>query len=183
MIAAPDFLDARVEFPLEQSRAGHRPAIGPSRLVALGLGVDVFRQALPLRFAELSQRIVQERGVKGDAGAVKLLDDGNIQSLLREQDLHVAAAARRGNGGVEQWLREKPAREPERLRFRLTCALAALDAGEALDSHVGEADRSQNEPAARSQLKRDLRLDDGRVFLERSGQGRVEADGVHVRSA
>ena len=33
---------------------------------------------VPLRFAELSQRIVQERGVKGDAGAVKLLDDGNI---------------------------------------------------------------------------------------------------------
>ncbi len=172
VIAAPHFLDARIEFPLEQSRAGHRPAIRLSRLVTLGLGVDVFREALPLRFAELAQRIVQERGVKGDAGGVKLLDDGDIQSLLREQDFHVAAPARRGNGGVEQRLREKPAREPERLRVRLTRALAALDSGEALDSHVGETDRSQDEPAARSLFERYFCLDDGRDFSRASWRAR-----------
>ena len=114
---------------------------------------------------------------------MKLLDNRDVQALLREQDFHVAAAARSGNGGVEQRLREKTARESERLRVRLTRALSALNPGEALYSGVGETVRPQNEPPARSLFDRYFRLQDDRIFLERLRERGVEADRIRGRRA
>ena len=65
---------------------------------------------------------------------MKLLDNCDVQSLLREKDLHIAAPARSRNGGGEQRLSEKPARESERLRVRLISTFPALNSGQSLDS-------------------------------------------------
>ena len=167
-----------MEFLFEQSRAGYRPAIGLSGLVTLGLGVDVFRQPLPLGFAELAQGVVKERGVKGNARGVKLLDNRDIQSLFREQDFHVSPPARSGNGRVEQRLGKKPARQSKRLHVRFARAFSALNAGETLHLTSGRpVDRkTSRRPAACS--SRYFRLEDRRIFLERLRERGIEADRV-----
>ena len=96
-------------------RGDHGAAVRLPGLIALRLGGDVLDQPLPLRFAEGAERIVEERGIKCDARRVELLDNRNIQALLREQDFDVTAAARGWNGGIEQRLRKKAAAKSEGL--------------------------------------------------------------------
>jgi hypothetical protein len=111
---------------------------------------------------------------------MKLIDNRDVQPLLREQDFHIAAPAGGGKSGVEQRLRKKPARESERLRVRVARALAALNSEQALQSHIGETNRPQNESPARRLFERHFRLHDGGIVLERFRERGVEADRVRV---
>jgi hypothetical protein len=77
-------------------------------------------------------------------------------------------------------LREKSARESERLCVVITGALPALDAEQALQSCIGEANRAQNESPAGSLFERHFCFHNCGIVLERLRQRGVETDRVRV---
>jgi hypothetical protein len=165
----------------EQLSVRDRAAIGLAGLVTFRLRADILGEPLTLGFTELAERVVKEGAVKGNPGRVQLLDDCDIQTLLREQHFDIAAAARSWNGSVEQRLGEKAASEGERLRGWLIDAIPALDPGGELKPDVWEGVGAQDEAPPGSLFQRDPGLNNRAIFLERSGKGRVDRDGVRRR--
>src|SRR5204862_5655080 len=112
------------------------------------LGRDGVGETLALGFAEPTERFIVEGRVKSDPGRVQMLDNGNVQTLLCDQHFDVAAAKGSGNGGSNERLGKKAARERERLDRRFVGALAALDSGKALYPDVGKTAGTEDEAAA-----------------------------------
>ena len=90
-VTALHFLDARLEFALQQLRAHDRGAVRLPGPIAVRLRRDVLGETLALRFAESAERFVVERRVKRDPGRVQLLDDRHVQALFRDQHFNVSA--------------------------------------------------------------------------------------------
>ncbi len=107
-------------------------------------------------------------GVIGDARSVQLLHDGEVQTLLREQDLDVAAAKGGGNGGVENRLGEQTADEGKGLHVFLTGALAALHAAGNEDANIRPGRGAQDDAAPGGFFEPRLRFANRGIFLERA---------------
>ena len=77
---------------------------------------------------------------------MKLLDDGDIKLLLRDQNPDISAPERWRDSGIEKWLREQSAHEPEYLGRIFACPVPALHSRRHADPSVRPHDGTQDEP-------------------------------------
>jgi hypothetical protein len=83
---------ARLDLALEELCAHDRAAIGLPGAITIRLSGDILGEPFALCFAEGAKRFVVESGIKSETRRVQILDDRDIQALLRDQDFDVSAA-------------------------------------------------------------------------------------------
>ena len=175
------FLDSRLQLALEQLCAHDGGAVALPGAITVRLGRYILGEPFSLRFPERAKGIVVERRVKSNAGGVKLLDDRDVEALLRNQSFDVAATPGSRNRRVEQGLRQKAPRKREGAEGRFIRAFTTLQAGEALNLQIGQRDGMENKATAGGLFKGQPCLDDLRIFFKRPGEGGLEGDRICVR--
>jgi hypothetical protein len=121
-----------------------RGAIGQPGFVATCLGSDILLQSSTLFFPDRLERSIVERRIKGQAGPMELIYDGDIKLLLGDQNVHIATSKGRWHSGVKQSLGEETTREGKHFGVILTGPVTALDAGRHCHFHFGPYHGTEN---------------------------------------
>src|SRR5580700_4607406 len=122
------------------------------------------------------QRSIVKRAVKSDPGSVQLLRHRDIEPLLCDQQLNIAAPEGSRDRRVKERLQESSISETEPLDRLLTRAMAALDADGNSDDGIGQSDRAEYQALAGCLFKAAFCLLNLRIFfnsrLKRGLQGK-----------
>ena len=102
-----------------------------------------------LFFADRLQAAIVKRRVKRKPSGVQLFYYRDVQLLLSDQKIDISKPSRRRDGGVEQRLKKRSAREGEHFRRTFTRPISALNASRHSDPGGGPHDGTKNEPAPR----------------------------------
>jgi len=136
----------RIKLASLHGRAGERAPIDQAGFITILLTGHIFIQALPLCFTERLQVAIVNRGIKRESRGVQLLDHGNVELLLCNQKTDVSAPERWRDSGIEKWLREQSAHEPEYLGRIFAGPVSALHSRRHADPCVRPHDGTQDEP-------------------------------------
>src|SRR3954451_17931044 len=105
------------------------------------------------------------RGVESQASRMQLLEDCDVQSLLREQDFNVAAPIRSRHGRVENRLPQISLHKGKRLRLVLARTMSALYSHRGVHVRIRQSGGVQDEAPTTRCFQTQLRVLNDRISL------------------